>query len=125
MRSKLKPGVVAVLALACIFAPRIAVAQDATPANETAPSGTPVTMPAGVTVLASGLTNPRGFTWGADGTLFLTLAGVGGDLVGTYDDGAPTGLMGGLTSSVATIEGGCAVPLAENLPSTLWVDAGW
>lgn len=125
MRFLLKPGIVAVLALVCTLTSQLAVAQDATPVDETGSAGTPVTMPAGVTVIASGLTNPRGFTWGADGTLFLTLAGVGGDLVGTYDDGAPTGLMGGLNSSVATIENGCAVPLAENLPSALWVDAGW
>src|SRR5215204_3613862 len=29
-------------------------------------------------VVASGLTNPRGFTWGADGTLYVALAGNGG-----------------------------------------------
>jgi sugar lactone lactonase YvrE len=120
MRFMLKPGVVAVLALVCTLTSQSAVAQDAPPTG-----GTPVALPAGVTVVASGLTNPRGFTWGADGTLYLTLAGVGGDLVGTYDDGTPTGLMGGLTASVATIENGCAVPLAEELPSTLWVDASW
>jgi hypothetical protein len=125
MRHKLKLSVFAVLSLICVIASPTAIAQDATPAAGTAPSGTPMTLPEGVTVVASGLTNPRGFTWGADGTLYLTLAGVGGDLVGTYDDGTPTGLMGGLTSSVATIEDGCAVPLAENLPSALWVDAGW
>ncbi len=125
MRHMLKLSVFAVLSLIYVIASPMAIAQDATPAAGTAPSGTPAAMPAGVTVVASGLTNPRGFTWGADGTLYLTLAGVGGDQVGTYDDGAPTGLMGGLTSSVATVEDGCTIPLAENLPSTLWVDAGW
>jgi len=121
----LKASVLALLAFMCALTSQLAVAQDATPGSDTASVGTPVTLPTGVTVVASGLTNPRGFTWGADGTLYLTLAGTGGDQVGTYDDGTPTGLMGGLTSSVATIEDGCAVPLAENLPSALWVDAGW
>jgi glucose/arabinose dehydrogenase len=72
MRFMLKPCIVAVLALVCTLTSQCAVAQDAPPTG-----GTPVALPAGVTVVASGLTNPRGFTWGADGTLYLTLAGVG------------------------------------------------
>lgn len=35
-------------------------------------------LPAGVTVVASGLVNPRGFTWGPDGALYVALAGNGG-----------------------------------------------
>ena len=35
-------------------------------------------MPAGMELVMDGLTNPRGFTWGADGTLFLAQAGTGG-----------------------------------------------
>ena len=29
-------------------------------------------------IIAGGLTNPRGFTWGEDGTLYVALAGTGG-----------------------------------------------
>lgn len=82
-------------------------------------------LPEGVEVVASGLTNPRGFTWGADGTLYLALAGTGGDLEGKLDDGTPDGFFGGYTSSVASIADGCAAPVAEELPSGLWRDVGW
>ena len=33
----------------------------------------------GIETVASGLTNPRGFGWGPDGTLYLAQAGWGGD----------------------------------------------
>ncbi len=125
MRHLLKLSVLAILALICASISPGAFAQEASPPSGTVPAGTPVAMPAGVTVVASGLTNPRGFTWGADGTLYLALAGNGGDQVGTLDDGTPDGFMGGLTASVATVADGCAVPLAENLPSAYWADAGW
>ena len=56
----------------------VASAQQATPIAGGA--ATPVT--AGpFTVLASGLTNPRGFAWSPDGTLYVALAGNGGDTV--------------------------------------------
>src|ERR687898_510192 len=45
-------------------------AQEATPAASPAAGAAPV--------VASGLTNPRGMTWGADGTLYVALAGNGG-----------------------------------------------
>jgi hypothetical protein len=35
-------------------------------------------LPDGVEAIVSGVTNPRGFTWRADGELFLALAGTGG-----------------------------------------------
>ena len=47
----------------------VGVQEDATPAA----AGVPLT------VVANGLTNPRGFTWGPDGTLYLALAGKGGE----------------------------------------------
>lgn len=92
-------------------------AQDATPVA--------AELPAGVEVVASGLTNPRGFTWGADGTLFLALGGSGGELEGKLDDGTPDGLFGGPTASVVSVADGCLTPVAEKLPSTLWKDVGW
>lgn len=82
-------------------------------------------LPSGVEVVASGLTNPRGFTWDDDGTLYLALAGAGGDIAGTLDDGTPNGFLGGPTSSVVSVENGCLVPVAEGLPSAHWADVGW
>lgn len=73
-------------------------------------------------VVASGLTNPRGMTWGADGTLFVALAGSGGPNAAT--ETAPTTdaigpFFGGLTSAVASIGAdGCPVAIATGLPST-------
>lgn len=101
--------------------PMAGAGQEATPADG-AMAGA---LPPGVEVVASGLTNPRGFTWGAAGELYLALAGTGGDIPGTLDDGTPDGFFGGLTASVVRIEDGCAVPVAEGLPSTLWRDVGW
>lgn len=77
-----------------------------------------------VTTVASGLTNPRGFTWGSDGTLYLALAGTGGETPATID-GAEIGVYGGPTSSVVTVADGCATPLVEGIPSGNWRDAGW
>jgi sugar lactone lactonase YvrE len=104
-------SVIAALVLASLAAP--AIAQNATPVAE-----------GGVTTVATGLTNPRGFTWGPDGTLYLALAGTGGDTPATID-GAEIGVYGGLTSSVVTIADGCAAPFVEGIPSGDWRDAGW
>ncbi|HYI25324.1 MAG TPA: ScyD/ScyE family protein [Thermomicrobiales bacterium] len=87
-----------------------------------AQNATPVA--AGTTTVASGLTNPRGFTWGPDGALYLALAGTGGETPGTIE-GAEDGIYGGPTSSVVKIEDGNAVPVIEGLPSGNWRDAGW
>jgi hypothetical protein len=51
-----------------------------------AQSATPVATPTGTTA-ATGLVNPRGITWGADGTMFVGLAGSGGDTPGP--EGSP------------------------------------
>ena len=76
-----------------------------------------------ITTIASGLTNPRGFAWGPDGTLTLALAGTGGDTrIAAFE-----GFTGdfGLTSSIVTIADGCATPVAQGLVSFLWEEAGW
>ncbi len=90
-----------------------ASAQDATPAADES-----------VTAVATGLTNPRGFTWGDDGTLYIGLAGTGGETPATID-GAEIGVYGGPSASVVTVENGCAAPLVEGIPSGDWPDAGW
>jgi len=92
-------------------------------ASQATPVATAVATPGpgSVEVVAHGLTNPRGITWGADGTLFVALSGVGGDHAGTIK--APVvqvvgTLYGGKTASVVKIEGACPVTIAPNLPST-------
>ena len=67
---------------------------------------------------------PRGFTWGDDGTLYVALAGTGGEIPGTID-GAEIGVFGGPSSSVVTVDNGCATPLVEGIPSGNWRDASW
>jgi sugar lactone lactonase YvrE len=71
-------------------------------------------------VVAAGLTNPRGMVWGTDGTLFVALAGTGGDTPGE----PPIFLefMGGPTASVVRIEAGCPIAVANGLPSSRDVD---
>lgn len=107
---------VCVCLLTVVFgAPSSISAQDASPvAGDTA----------GVEVVVNGLTNPRGFTWGADGELYLALAGVGGETQVSFE-GTPAPFFSGKTSSIATVVHGCAVPMAEGLPSGFWSDAGW
>lgn len=94
----------------------LAHAQDGTPATSTSPS-------AGLTVVLDGVTNPRGFTWGTDGTLYLALAGNGGEARFPIVEGYT--VVTGLTSSVVTVADGCATPLVPGLVSTLWEEMGW
>lgn len=92
--------------------PLAARAQDATPAEN-----------ASLTVVASGLTNPRGFAWGPDGTLHLAIAGHGGDNLLPVAPGFT--IHNGLTSSVVTVADGCTTPVVQGLVSTLWEEPGW
>ena len=78
----------------------------------------------GVTVVADNLTNPRGFTWGTDGTLYLALAGNGGETQFEIE-GTPMPFFGGGTSSIATVSEGCPAMLSEGIGSIYWADAGW
>src|SRR5215207_1280797 len=109
------PSLWLVLALAFLASAPISVtAQDATPTAAMTADDLPV--------VAAGLTNPRGMTWGTDGTLFVALAGTGGDTPGE----PPIFLefMGGPTASVVRIEAGCPVAVADGLPSARDVDGG-
>lgn len=99
------------------FAPGVSYAAPA------APAATPTS--GQMTLDAHGLTNPRGFTWGPDGTLYVSLAGTGGPNPGTVK--APVvqavgTLMGGKTASVVKIVNGCPATVAGNLASVR--DAG-
>lgn len=76
------------------------------------------TLVEGVTVVAAGLINPRGFIVGSDGRLFVSLAGTGGDRPGTVR--VPDGpLRGGVTGSVVVVADGCVSELAGGFPSTI------
>jgi hypothetical protein len=102
-----------VLALAILAGlPLTATAQDATPTAAMSGDDLPV--------VATGLTNPRGMTWGTDGTLFVALAGSGGDTPGVPEFPPPLGpFMGGPTASVVRIEASCPVAVADGLPSVV------
>jgi hypothetical protein len=98
-----------------LAAPALARAQSATPAASPAAGA--------VQTVATGLTNPRGFTWGPDGTLYVALAGAGGNTPATEQ--APVSailgpFMGGPSGAVVSIDAsGCPVAVATGLPSTL------
>src|SRR5215212_7332216 len=94
---------------------RPVAAQDATPSASPAAGAPPV--------VASGLTNPRGMTWGADGTLYVALAGNGGTNPGVGELLPPPAgpeVGGGPSAAVASIgPDGCPVAVATGLPSSL------
>jgi plastocyanin len=83
----------------------------------------PVATESGITTVAAGLTNPRGFSWAPDGTLYLALAGHGGDTHIADFPGFTVDI--GLSSSIATVADGCATPVVKGLVSLLWEEAGW
>jgi hypothetical protein len=109
-------------------------AQDATPG-----AGGGATGPQ---VVASGLINPRGFTWGQDGTLYVALAGNGGltsnpeppaaaesapapnatpDLVADTADVLAADQSGAVVQIVA----GCPVDFAAGFPSYNFLPLNW
>ena len=80
-------------------------------ASEAAPSG-------GITLAASGLDNPRGFTWAPDSTLYVAQAGISPANGATATPtGGAVGFTGSLAGSVASIAQGCPVVYQGNLPS--------
>lgn len=65
-RSPLRITAVLALLLWFVLLPIVTAAQDATPSAN-----------GGVTVVASGLSAPRAFTWGPDGALYVAQSGPG------------------------------------------------
>lgn len=97
----------------------------ANPGAALAQLGTPVASTEGITLAASGLENPRGFTWDVDGTLYVALAGTGGERSSSGaspQEQAMGPFMGGLTGSVAWIDGGCPATFEGDLPSSRAAD---
>ncbi len=92
-----------------------------------------------VSVFASGLTNPRGFAWAEDGTMYIGLGGdgvVAGDAISTGEGGvnaegtpevtgADVVYTGTLTASVARIADGCPAVVATGFPSGGVPELGW
>ena len=88
-------------------------------AQEASPDATA----SGITTIASGLSNPRGFGWSPDGVLTLALAGTGGETHVADFPGFTVDI--GLSSSIATVAEGCTTTVVKGLVSTLWEEAGW
>ena len=107
-RALTRRELIAFTASLSLVSPRIALGQSGS-------------VPAGMELVMDGLTNPRGFTWGADGTLFLAQAGTGGETPGP--EGSP--FSGGLTASVVSIADGEMTVLADGMPSAIWTDINW
>ena len=103
---------VVLLTLLLNMAPLSVRAQEATPGVEEGAVA--------LDIVASGLTNPRGFTWADDGTLYVALAGTGGPNLPTEDAQAIEaflGFYGGPSAAVVRIQDGCPVTVADGLPS--------
>jgi len=72
-----------------------------------------------LTVVVAGLAGPSGFIVGDDAALFVALAGVGGDELGTAAPIPDSPISGGPTASVVRVEAGCSTVLADDLPSAV------
>jgi sugar lactone lactonase YvrE len=81
------------------------------------------TASASMTMIATGLTNPRGFTWSDDGTLYLAEAGNGGETRIPVIEGFT--VRNGVSSSIVKIANGCITPVEQGLVSSLWEEPDW
>lgn len=85
-----------------------------------APVGDALAQDGRAAIVATGLTNPRGFVWDADGAMLIAEAGAGGETEasGEVEIPAPAGpYTGGHTARVVRAANGCVVPVTEDLPS--------
>ncbi|HEY7036655.1 MAG TPA: ScyD/ScyE family protein [Thermomicrobiales bacterium] len=107
------------------------------------PTATHVAAATPPTVVASGLVNPKGFTWGADGTIYVALADRAGGAARPQVEPVPAtpataaagaqptvpGVgevhAGTQTGSVVKIVDGCPVTVASGFPSATDPNLGW
>lgn len=87
------------------------------------PGATPETGLGEIIVAATGLENPRGFSWGPNGEFYVALAGSGGTQITTSTDASPEDqvlgpTLTGTSASVVQIIDGCGTPVVTGLPST-------
>ncbi len=106
------------------------LAQDAATPEATDGSATPVPVATstGVSLVAGGLVNPRGFTWSPDGDLYVALAGSGITSMGHVENpkqyqygpyfGENTASVVRIETRLDTVAFGCPVTVAGGLPST-------
>lgn len=87
-------------------------------ADIAAPAGPP--LPPGFSLVADGLNQPRGMYVDAEGTLYITETGVGGDecFVGEGPDGE-TEICYGLTGRLTAVADGETTVITDTLPSAL------
>lgn len=100
----------------------IALAPMTTHAQASPPASPAATTPPGTTVVATGLVNPRGIAWDANGAMYVAQAGTGGTSPATEEWPTANAVgpwLGGMSASVARIEGGCPVKLVGSLPSSI------
>lgn len=118
-----RPALISVVAAAAI----VIAGSGAVRAEPAAPSSERRHEPArpSVSTYATGLTNPRGLTFGPDGSLYVAEAGTGGPQEASNSDDCPrefnvfSPYKGGYTGRVVRIRrDGTQQTVADNLPST-------
>lgn len=82
------------------------------------PDASPVAASVEITVVASGLAYPRGFTWGPDGLLYVALAGDGESPPPPPGETSAPPRPDAPPSVVRIEEDGSVTPVAHGLPST-------